>query len=169
MKAVYKQWSTKAGLPHWRRQVDEGENTANGCLNLANSLLYGMAAAVCSAFGLSPALGLIHQGASNAFLFDLADCYKTTVSIPAAFESCRFEDAGGVTRRAVRASLKRQRVLSSMAKLVIGLLEPHLASTGDLDVLYGGDEEWVPGHRNYSNEVQDLETAPLVESGEEPF
>ncbi len=170
MRAVYRERAAEAGLPNWRRRVDEGENTANGCLNLANSLLYGLAAAVCSAFGLSPALGLIHQGASNAFLFDLADCYKTTVSIPAAFESCRQPDAGEATRRAVRSSFKRQRVLASMVKLVTELLEPHLAATGDLDVLYGGSEEWVPGHRNYARETPiSPEVAALSESGEEPF
>ena len=124
---------------------------------------------MCSAFGLSPALGLIHQGALNAFLFDLADCYKTTVSIPAAFESCRGDNAGEATRRAVRSSFKRQRVLGSMVKLVIELLEPHLASTGDLDVLYGGSDEWVPGHRNYAHKAPDPEAAALAETGEEPF
>ena len=169
MKAVYKLHSTEAGLPNWRRHVDEGEGTANGCLNLANSLLYGLAAGVCSAFGLSPALGIIHQGAAHAFLFDLADCYKTKVSIPAAFESCRQPDAAAATRRATRTAFKRQRVLGSMTTLVTELLTPYLSSTGDLDVLYGGAQEWAPGHRNHSLDSINPTAETIAETGEEPF
>lgn len=169
MKAVYKQRSVAAGLPNWRRRIDDADGSANACLNLANSILYGVAAAACSALVLSPALGIIHQGAANAFLFDLADCYKTRVSIPAAFESCRQPNSPEATRRAVRATIRQERVLAGMMSILTEMLEPFLPGTGDLDVLYGDAKEWAPGHKNYAHQEADPEALRLSESGEEPF
>jgi len=151
MKATYKQAAASIGLSHWRRKVDDADGTANSCLNLANSILYGVAASVCSALGLNPALGIIHQGASNAFLFDLADCFKTDVAIPVAFQSSKKRDAASQTRRGVRDAIKRQRVLARMTTLTLKMLEPHLPGSGGEDVLYD-QRKVVPGHRNYSRE-----------------
>jgi len=150
MKAAYKQAAASIGLSHWRRKVDDADGTANSCLNLANSILYGVAASVCSALCLSPALGIIHQGAANAFLFDLADCFKTEVSIPVAFQSSKMKDPASETRRGVRSAMKRQRVLARMTTLTIKMLEPHLPVSAGNDVLYD-QQQVVPGHRNYSD------------------
>jgi len=167
MKAVYREASTTAGLPNWRRKVDDAENSANACLNLANSILYGVAAGVCSAFVLSPALGIIHQGAPNAFLFDLADCFKTTVSIPAAFESCRKRDAGAETRRRVRNRIRSQRVVANMTKITLAMLEGEADKVnGDVDLLLD-DNGFVPGHTNYAG--GQIEASYTPSDPTEPF
>ncbi len=60
-----------------------------------------------------------------------------------------------------------------MVSILTEMLEPHLPGTGELDVLYGGAEEWVPGHKNYAAEPsptkQDLEAQRLADTGDEPF
>lgn len=161
MKHIYREHAARVGLSGWRRRVDDEPGTANANLNLANSVLYGVAASVCGALGLSPALGIIHQGDANAFLFDLADCFKTSVSIPAAFTASRRPDAANATLSAVRHALKRRRVLKNMTELCLTMLEPHLPRTSDTDVLYD-DHGTVPGHTNYAD------TTPPTGT-EEPF
>ncbi len=153
MKHVYKEQASKAGLGHWRRKVNDEPGSANANLNLANSILYGVAAAVCGALSLSPSLGVIHQGASNAFLFDLADCFKTTVSIPAAFSASRRADASAETLKGVRRGIRRQRVLRRMTEICLEMLEPHLPSTGQADVLFD-EAAPVRGHTNYAASVE---------------
>ncbi len=159
MKHVYQEQAAKAGLGHWRRRVEDEPGSANANLNLANSVLYGVAAAVCGALSLSPSLGVIHQGASNAFLFDLADCFKTTVSIPAAFSASREQNASRETLRGVRRAIHRQRVLRRMTELCLEMLEPHVPSTGERDVLFD-EVSPVRGHTNY---------APMTDFEGEPF
>ncbi len=159
MKHVYNEHASRAGLSHWRRRVEDAPGSANANLNLANSVLYGVATAACGALALSPSLGVIHQGASNAFLFDLADCFKTTVSIPAAFSASRRSNAASETLKGVRRGIRRQRVLRRMTEICLELLEPHLPTTGKTDVLFDAEQP-VPGHTNY---------AASLDSGDEPF
>jgi len=57
----------------------------NRALSAANSALYGVVHAAIVASGYSPALGFIHSGKQLSFVYDIADLYKTDISIPVAF------------------------------------------------------------------------------------
>ena len=57
----------------------------NRALSAANSCLYGICQAGIQAVGLSSALGFILTGKMLSFVYDVADLYKTRVSIPIAF------------------------------------------------------------------------------------
>src|SRR5690606_17378782 len=57
----------------------------NRALSVANACLYGICQSAIIAAGYSPALGFIHHGDMRSFVFDIADLYKTEVSIPVAF------------------------------------------------------------------------------------
>lgn len=172
MKHVYKEQAAAIGIDFWRRKVEDEPGTVNANLNLANNILYGVAACVCSALGLNPALGIIHQGASSAFLFDLADCFKASVSIPAAFKAHDDSNSSATTLRLVRGAIRRQRVLKQMMEITLEMLEPYLASTGGEDVLFG-DASVVPGHTNYAKEVDSGDSEILEDyfdsTDEEPF
>jgi CRISPR-associated protein Cas1 len=60
-------------------------DTVNRALSTANSCLYGICHSAIVAAGYSPALGFIHTGKLLSFVLDVADLYKTEISIPAAF------------------------------------------------------------------------------------
>jgi CRISP-associated protein Cas1 len=70
----------------------------NRALSCANSCLYGLCHAAIVSAGFSPALGFIHTGKMLSFVYDIADLYKTEISIPAAFAAVKESDAQLETR-----------------------------------------------------------------------
>ncbi|MDA8345350.1 MAG: type I-E CRISPR-associated endonuclease Cas1e [Thermaerobacter sp.] len=73
------------GRNYNRKDWGEG-GPVNRALSAANSTLYGVCHAAIAAAGYSPALGFVHTGKRLSFVYDVADLYKTELSIPAAFE-----------------------------------------------------------------------------------
>ncbi len=59
----------------------------NRALSSANALLNGICHSAITAGGYSPGLGFVHTGRMLSFVYDIADLYKTEISIPAAFET----------------------------------------------------------------------------------
>jgi len=58
----------------------------NRALSSANACLYGLCHAAILSAGYSPAIGFIHTGKMLSFVYDVADLYKTTVTVPVAFQ-----------------------------------------------------------------------------------
>lgn len=58
----------------------------NRALSSANACLYGVCHAALLTAGYSPALGFIHTGKMLSFVYDIADLYKTELTIPVAFQ-----------------------------------------------------------------------------------
>ncbi len=85
----------------------------NRALSCANSCLYGLCHAAIVSAGFSPALGFIHTGKMLSFVYDIADLYKTEVSIPAAFAAVGQGDAQIETRvrKACRDAFHTTRLL----------------------------------------------------------
>lgn len=149
VKATYRQCAAHHKVANFRRVTVGATDPVNVALNRANSLLYGVALAVTSALGLSPSLGVIHHGATGAFLYDLADVYKTAVTIPAAFQATTTGRAEQEVGRLVRRRLHEQRVLPAMLRLVQELLGEHLRDTDGNDQLLD-DRGFVPGLINWA-------------------
>jgi CRISPR-associated protein Cas1 len=59
----------------------------NRALSAANSCLYGICHAAIVSAGFSPALGFIHTGKMLSFVYDVADLYKTELTVPVAFDA----------------------------------------------------------------------------------
>jgi CRISPR-associated protein Cas1 len=77
------QWSGRSYRPDkW-----SGSDPVNRALSTANSCLYGICHAAIVSAGFSPALGFIHTGQMLSFVYDIADLYKTEVTIPVAFRA----------------------------------------------------------------------------------
>jgi len=57
----------------------------NRALSAANACLYGVCHAAIVSAGYSAALGFIHTGKMLSFVYDVADLYKTEVTVPLAF------------------------------------------------------------------------------------
>lgn len=71
----------------------------NRALSASNAALYAVTLAGLHALGYSPALGFIHTGKQLSFVYDLADIFKLSTSVPAAFQSAA-EGPHQVERRA---------------------------------------------------------------------
>jgi len=145
MRAEYKSLALKHGIKFHRETA--AEDPVNVGLNLGNSILYGVAASVCSALSLNPALGVIYQGDARALFYDLADVYKQTITLPIAFLSANEKDPQGFVRRKVRSVLAQRRILDDMLAMTMRILSPHLSDI-DGDVLLD-DAGTVAGHTNY--------------------
>ena len=168
VREAYAQASRETGVPWHGRSYNRGDwssaDPVNRALSTANSCLYGICHAGILALGLSPALGFIHTGKMLSFVYDIADLYKTDLSIPIAF---RVAAEGGEksetrVRHAVRDTLRERRLLKTIVEDIRSVLE--LRSRGrpksaDLDfdadpaepgALWDPQSGEVAGGANYS-------------------
>lgn len=147
MRAVYRGLSKETGVPWSGRTYDSddfaGGDPVNQALSSGNACLYGLAHSVCVAIGVSPALGFVHTGHDNSFVFDLADLYKTNTSIPLAFELAAEPPAeiGSVMRRKMRDVFAKTKMIKTMVKDVLYLLDDPQVTTPEIDVLYLWDDK----------------------------
>lgn len=164
VRRAYRDHSHRTGVEWTRRTYDiedwEGDDPINQALSAANAALYGVVHSVVVALGCSPALGFIHTGHQRSFVYDIADLYKTELSIPVAFDVAAdtVMDLGGETRRRMRDRLHDGRLLQRCAQDVQMLLLGDSESPGDdyldFDVLSLWDEraESVPGGTSYGSD-----------------
>ncbi|MGV3016737.1 type I-E CRISPR-associated endonuclease Cas1e [Rothia sp. 88186D007BW] len=150
IRNLYRDTAKKHKIIGFRRQVDADDNV-NMALNIANSILYGCAAAACAAIGVNPALGVIHRGDARSLLFDLADLYKPSLSIPVAFACHSSINLAEDVRTGVRKELVKQQVLKGMLQTLMEVLTPHLPNRDD-DRLISDRGEEVEGHTQYGGE-----------------
>lgn len=147
MKQTYQTQAKKHGIKNFRRNTADDDPVNQG-LNLANSMLYGCAASACAAIGVNPALGIIHRGNARSLLFDLADLYKPTISIPLAFACANAQDPLPALRKQLRREIHRKNLLVDMLEVLTEVLTPHLPSRDD-DRLVSGRGDEVAGHTQY--------------------
>lgn len=147
VKGVYSQMAAKYKIKNFKRITQGAKDDINVCLNIANSILYGVALNVTMSMCLSPALGIIHEGTSGAFLYDLADAFKVDISIPSAFGASTQKDPIATTRRIVREQLHDGNVLKRMFELTQTILEPYVAD-GKENLLLN-DRGFVDGAKNW--------------------
>lgn len=149
MRNLYRDLAKRYQVPGFHRDTTSEDNV-NAGLNLANSILYGCAAAACAAIGVSPALGIIHRGDQRSLLFDLADTYKPSISIPIVFKNAHDPEALQKIRRELRSALIDNRVLEGMLSALMEVLSPYLPNRDD-DRLIGGRNHEVSGHTQYGS------------------
>jgi CRISPR-associated protein Cas1 len=89
MRQAYAETAERFGVDWQGRSYDRGQwnyaDPLNRALSAANSCLYGLVHAAIVSGGYSPALGFIHTGKQLSFVYDIADLYKTEITIPLAF------------------------------------------------------------------------------------
>jgi CRISPR-associated protein Cas1 len=91
VRDTYFRASRETGIP-WSGRSYKTDNwqaadAVNRALSVANGCLYGVCHAAIVSVGYSPALGFIHTGKMLSFVYDVADLYKTEVTIPIAFRA----------------------------------------------------------------------------------
>lgn len=133
VRAAYFRNAERFGIEWRNRRYDrlnwDAADPVNRALSAANSCLYGVCHAAIVALGYSPAIGFIHTGKMLSFVYDVADLYKTEITLPAAF----LEAAKGGPNLESRV---RRRCRDLFAQQ--DLLERIVA---DLDTLFGEPDE----------------------------
>lgn len=145
MRAVYRKHSAETGVPWNGRSYDPEDFSAgdpvNQALSAGNVCLYGLAHAVICALGCSPGLGFVHIGHELSFVYDVADLYKTEITIPIAFQMAAThpEDLPAQTRRLVRDAMVEKHILERMVKDIKYLLTEMEGASEAIDT--EGDRE----------------------------
>lgn len=169
VREAYARASREYGVPwtgrSYRRDKWDKATPINRAFSAANSCLYGLCHAAIVAAGFSPALGFIHTGKMLSFVYDVADLYKTEVTVPAAFK----ETAKGAdnlesrVRHACRDQFVSTRLLVRIIpdlQDLLGFSEAQHVIDFDRDgaapgTLWDGDGQTVAGGTNFAEEDDD--------------
>ncbi len=96
----------------------------NRCLSSATACLYGICEAAILAAGYAPAVGFIHTGKPQSFVYDIADIFKFETVVPVAFriaskKGCNPErDVRIACRDAFRQSKILQRIIPTIEQVL---------------------------------------------------
>jgi CRISPR-associated protein Cas1 len=132
VKKLYQLLAKQYKVQWTRRNYDHTNwgsgDTPNRCLSSATACLYGICEAAILAAGYAPAVGFIHTGKPQSFVYDIADIFKFDTVVPAAFKVAArnpFNPEQAV-RLACRDSFRQTKIL----KRIIPMIEEVLAAGG---------------------------------------
>ncbi len=121
MRTAYQDAAQRFGVAWHERNYDRSNwgssDPVNRALSAANALLNGLCHAAIVSGGYSPGLGFIHTGKQLSFVYDIADLYKTTFTIPAAFQAaaeCREKGVEKYVRELCRERFRQARLLEKI-------------------------------------------------------
>jgi len=90
VRKMYELLARQYRVPWKSRNYDQTEwgsgDVPNRCLSSATACLYGICEAAILAAGYAPAVGFIHTGKPQSFVYDIADIFKFETVVPAAFK-----------------------------------------------------------------------------------
>lgn len=149
VRKMYDLLATRHGVTWDRRNYDysrwESGDVPNRCLSAATACLYGVTEAAILAAGYAPAVGFIHTGKPQSFVYDIADVFKFETVVPVAFRVA----AGNPTdpERAVRIACRDSFRQTRLLHRIIPTIEEILAA-GGLPVPEIPDESVAPAIPN---------------------
>ncbi|MBU4427331.1 MAG: type I-E CRISPR-associated endonuclease Cas1e [Proteobacteria bacterium] len=89
VRKMYELFARQYKVNWKRRNYDHTEwgsgDVPNRCLSSATACLYGICEAAILAAGYAPAIGFIHTGKPQSFVYDIADIFKFETVVPVAF------------------------------------------------------------------------------------
>ena len=89
VRKMYELLAQQYRVPWNQRNYDHTEwgsgDVPNRCLSSATACLYGICEAAILAAGYAPAIGFIHTGKPQSFVYDIADIFKFDTVVPVAF------------------------------------------------------------------------------------
>lgn len=124
IKTAYQREADRFGISWVRRQYDRANPMAadipNQAINHAATFVESAAGIAVAAVGAIPPLGFIHETASHAFTLDIADLYRSDITIPIAFKAARkaLDDPEVQLERVIRyeaaAEFRKQKLIPKM-------------------------------------------------------
>lgn len=132
VRKMYELLARQYGAPWKNRNYDHTEwgsgDLPNRCLSSGTACLYGICEAAILAAGYAPAIGFIHTGKPQSFVYDIADIFKFETVVPVAFRIAagKSRNPERDVRLACRDIFRQTRVLHR----IIPTIEEVLASGG---------------------------------------
>ena len=163
VRNVYRAYAKETGVA-WNGRVYNPDDFSSGdavnqALSAGHACLYGLAHAVIVALGCAPGLGFIHVGHERSFVYDIADLYKSEITIPIAFQTAAEapEDLPAIVRRRVRDAMVSARILERLVHDIRWLLSPAEESMEPEEVVYLWDNKigTVSNGINYFREEEE--------------
>lgn len=146
VRSTYQLLAQKYGVRWTRRDYDvanwSGGDDPNRCLSAATACLYGVCEAAILAAGYAPAIGFIHTGKPQSFVYDVADLNKFETVVPLAFRIAAKKKHDGEVEREVRIACRDMFRETKMLEKIIPLIETVLEA-GELSK-QESHEEAVP-------------------------
>jgi CRISPR-associated protein Cas1 len=169
VRETYRLLAQRHGVNWEGRKYDPTEwssaDVVNRCLSAATSALYGVTEAAVLAAGYAPAIGFLHSGKPQSFVYDIADILKFETVVPEAFRVAAAVQQGkpldgrpvvdpvAEVRRRCRDAFRRADVLGRLIPLIeevlsAGGLPLPEASPEAMPVAFEGPREMGDaGHR----------------------
>ncbi len=133
MRQTYKNLAQRYGIIWKGRRYDRKKPLAadipNQAINHASVAVTSAAVIAVTAVGAIPQLGFIHEHSGDAFALDIADLFRDTVLLPAAFQSAKAVmenpklDVERQARKTAGKMLQSQRVIPEMIDRIKKLFE----------------------------------------------
>ena len=130
VRKMYELIARQYGVQWKSRNYDHTEwgsgDVPNRCLSSATACLYGICEAAILAAGYAPAVGFIHTGKPQSFVYDIADIFKFDTVVPVAFRiaSKKYSEHEREVRLACRDVFRQTKLL----KRIIPAIEEVLAA-----------------------------------------
>lgn len=138
VRESYKLIARKFGVDWKSRNYDrkawDATDIPNRCLSSATACLYGLSEAAILAAGYAPAIGFLHRGKPQSFVYDIADIYKFDTVVPAAFETAsriaKGKGDGSAPERQVRIACRDLFRRTGVLEKIIPSIDEILKSSG---------------------------------------
>jgi CRISP-associated protein Cas1 len=169
VREMYKALAARHGVRWDGRRYDPADwneaDLVNRCLSAATAALYGITEAAVLAAGYAPAIGFLHSGKPQSFVYDIADLFKFDTVVPEAFrvvaaveqgrplEGRMVADPVAEVRRRCRDAFRREDVLARLIPAIEdvlaagGLPVPEAAPEAQPLVLEDREKQSDAGHR----------------------
>ena len=128
VRELYKMLAKQYGVQWHGRNYDysdwEKGDVPNRCLSSATHCLYGICEAAILAAGYAPAIGFLHTGKPQSFVYDIADLFKFETVVPIAFKVAAKNpgDPARETRHFCRDSFRQHQVLKKLIPTIEEIL-----------------------------------------------
>lgn len=124
VKAIYRLMAEKYGIPwngrHYDRTNPEAADIPNQAINHTATAVQGAAAIAVQSVAAIPQLGFIHEDSGQAFVLDIADLFRDTITLQIAFSVAKKAINGDDTtidrlvRREASSVFRKQDVIATM-------------------------------------------------------
>lgn len=138
VKKLYQGFAQQYGVSWDARRYDpDAWNHAdlpNRCLSSATACLYGLSEAAILAAGYAPAIGFLHRGKPQSFVYDIADIFKFETVVPAAFsvaaKIAKGKGDGTSPERQVRLTCRDMFRRTNLLERIIPTIQNVLSASG---------------------------------------
>lgn len=149
VRKMYELLARQYRVPWVRRNYDHTSwgsgDLPNRCLSSATACMYGICEAAILAAGYAPAVGFIHTGKPQSFVYDIGDIFKFETVVPVAFRIAGRNPSN--PEREVRLACRDAFRQSGLLKRIIPTIEQVLAA-GELSPPVSPEESVAPAIPN---------------------